>query len=330
MKSILRHEAAGARRTRQQGLSLIELMVALTIGSILMAGTVFVYVQSRNSYGVNETVARMQETARYALSVIEPDVRMSSYWGLVNDPELITARARQTEAIAAIAAGATANECGDNFAVDVYATVEGSDNDYTFGVGRDAGCDPGPSGNEQPNADTLTIRRVSQTAAAAAAGRLQACTTRTTGQLFSDGAAPCPVAPTGRINDVIVNTYYVSADSDDRAGLPSLRRQALVAGPDFQDQEIVPGVEDFQIQLGIDPSGLSGTATQYVNPDDVIPVDAQVVAVRVWILVRAENPEVGFTDDRVYNYGNRVGYQPNDGFRRVLFSRTIQVRNSLG
>jgi len=52
--------------------------------------------------------------------------------------------------------------------------------------------------------------------------------------------------------------------------------------------------------------------------------------VRVWILVRAENPEVGFIDDRVYNYGNRVNFQPNDGFRRVLFTRTIQVRNSLG
>ncbi|HEY4645656.1 MAG TPA: PilW family protein [Steroidobacteraceae bacterium] len=330
MRSTLRHEATGMPRTRQQGLSLIELMVALVIGSILMTGTVFVYVQSRNSYGVNETVARLQESGRFALSIIEPDVRMSSYWGLMNDPELVTARARQTEAISGVASGATANECGDNFAVDVYSTVEGSDNGYTFGIGRDGACDPGPSGNEQPTADTLTIRRVSQTAAAATAGRLQACTTRTTGELFSDGTAPCPVAPTGRINDVIVNTYYVSADSDDRAGLPSLRRQALVAGPDFQDQEIVPGIEDLQIQLGIDPSGLSGTATQYVNPDDVIPAGAQVVAVRVWILVRAENPEVGFIDDRVYNYGNRVNFQPNDGFRRVLFTRTIQVRNSLG
>lgn len=329
MSATFRQPAMRMRGARQQGLSLIELMVALTIGSLLIAGTVFVYVQSRNSYGVNETVARMQETARFALSVIEPDVRMSSYWGLVNDPELIAGRATQTEAIAVIAAGATAVECGDNFAVDLYSTVEGSDDDYTFGIGRDATCDPGPSGNAQPNADTLTIRRASQAIAAATAGRLQACTTRTTGQLFSDGVQPCPVAPTGRVNDLIVNTYYVSADSDDRAGLPSLRRQALVAGPDFQDQEIVPGVEDLQIQLGIDPSGLTGIATQYVDPDDVIPASAQVIAVRVWILVRSENPEVGFTDGRTYTYASRT-YTPNDGFRRVLFSRTIQVRNSLG
>jgi type IV pilus assembly protein PilW len=330
MKSAQGKLSSGLCRRYQRGLSMIELMVALTIGSFLIAGTVFVYVQSRNSYGVNETVARLQETGRFALSIIEPDVRMSSYWGLMNDPELITGRAAQDEAISAVASSATAIECGDNFAVDAYTTVEGSDNDYTFGIGRDAGCSPGPNGVAQANADTLTIRRVSQTPAVAVAGRLQVCTTRTTGEFFSNGASPCPVAPTGRINDVVVNTYYVSADSDDRAGLPSLRRQALVAGLDFQDQEIVPGIEDLQVQLGIDPTGLSGTATQYINPDDAVPVGSQVVAVRVWILVRAENPEVGFTDGRVYNYGNRVNYQPNDGFRRVLFTRTIQVRNSLG
>jgi hypothetical protein len=55
-----------------------------------------------------------------------------------------------------------------------------------------------------------------------------------------------------------------------------------------------------------------------------------VVSVRVWFLVRSPDPEVGHTDNRVYNYGNRVNYAPNDGFRRVLFTRTIQVRNSLG
>lgn len=322
MRAMLHVRRAAHRR--QTGLSLIELMVALTIGSILLAGTVFVYVQSRNSYGVNETVARLQETARYALSVIEPDVRMSSYWGLVNDPDLITNYARQADPVSAVAPGAAANLCGNNFAVDLYTTVEGDDNGYALA------CNPGPGGNASPTSDTLTVRRVTGVATAAAAGQLKVYTTRANGQIFNAAAAPGPLAPMGRVNDLIVNTYYVSADSDERAGLPSLRRQALINGPAFQDQEVIPGVEDMQIQLGIEPTGLGGTATQYIDPDDAIPVEAQVVAVRIWILVRANDPEVGFTDNRTYTYGNRVGYQPNDGFRRVLFSRTVQVRNSLG
>jgi type IV pilus assembly protein PilW len=308
----------------QKGFSLIELMVALVIGSLLIAGTVFVYVQSRNSYGVNETVARLQETARYALGVIEPDVRMSSYWGLVNDPELITNRSKQTDPVSAVAPGAAANACGNNYAVDLYTTVEGGDNGYALG------CAAGPSGNASLTSDTLTIRRVTGVATAAAAGRLKVYSTRALGQIFNAAAAPGPLAPMGRVNDLIVNAYYVSADSDERAGLPSLRRKSLINGPAFQDQEVIPGVEDMQIQLGIDPTGIGGTATQYVNPDDAIPAETQIVSVRIWILVRADNPEVGFTDNRVYNYGNRVNYTPNDGFRRVLFSRTVQVRNSLG
>ena len=70
------------------GLSLIELLVALAIGAVLIFGATQVYVDSRNAYGVNETVARLQETARYAMSVIESDVRMANYWGLLKGARL--------------------------------------------------------------------------------------------------------------------------------------------------------------------------------------------------------------------------------------------------
>lgn len=314
------------RAPRQRGFSMIELMVALVIGMVLIGGAVYVYAQSRSSYGVNESVARLQESGRYAMSVIEPDIRMSSFYGLMNDPELIVGRAAQDEGASALGTN-NAHECGDNFALDLYTTVEGSDNEYTLE------CAAGPSGNEQPEADTLTIRRASANATAESDETIQIWSSRTLGRLFSDGAAPgAVVAGSSQINDLIVNTYYVSADSDDRAGMPSLRRQSLVptgAGPDFQDQEIIPGVEDFQVQLGIDPSGVAGDAVRYVDPDTVLPLGTQVVSVRVWLLIRAEAPEVGFVDGRTYTYGNRI-YTPNDGFRRLLLTRTIQVRNSLG
>lgn len=337
--STMNNRNIAPRRTPARGFSLIELMVALAIGSILIAGAVVVYVQGRNSYAVNESVARLQENARYALSVIEPDVRMSSFWGLNHDAELVVARALPTDPLSPVGTG-DANECGDNFAVDLFNSVEGADNAFVLGPGRDATCDPGPVGAtqpaEQPNADTLTVRRTSITPAAALNGQIQVWTTRTAGRVFSDGVAPGALAPVGQISDLIVNAYYVSRDSNGRPGIPSLRRKALlgtrtvgIVAPDFQDQEVVSGVEDLQVQFGIDPTGLTGVATQFVDPDAVLAVGTQIVAVRVWIMVRAEALEVGFTDGRTYNYGNRV-FVPNDGFRRVLFSRTIQIRNSLG
>ena len=52
---------------RMAGLSLVELMVALTISLVLIFGATQVYVDSRNAYNLNETVARLQENARYAM-----------------------------------------------------------------------------------------------------------------------------------------------------------------------------------------------------------------------------------------------------------------------
>ena len=86
------------RRARARGVSLIELLVAVTIGGLLIFGATKVYVDSRATYEVNETAARLQETARYALSVVEPDIRMSNYWGLVKGAGIVIGQASQTAA----------------------------------------------------------------------------------------------------------------------------------------------------------------------------------------------------------------------------------------
>ena len=58
------------------------------------------------------------------------------------------------------------------------------------------------------------------------------------------------------VRDMVVQAYYISTDSDGRPGMPALRMKMLssVGGaPDFIDQEILRGVEDLQIQFGVDP-----------------------------------------------------------------------------
>ncbi len=353
-------------RHAQRGLSLVELLIAMTIGSVLIAGAIYVYSQSRRTHTVNDTVARLQENARYVFSVLEPDIQLAGYYGFSNTPDdfkFISSGstagalpASQMQAASTAVPGLDTS-CGNNFTVDLIATLQGSDNSY----GLPATCNPpAAAGDPADKADTLTIRRSSTPPSdgigSAKANRLQLLVSRLSPSnqyVLADGTLPVEPALAANLvqmRDLIVRTYYISKNSTnpDAAGLPALRVKSLTDGPAFADQEVMRGVEDLQVQFGIDtgdydgdgvidagrdtngdgiPDVATGIATKYVNPDK-LPVGFQVVAVRIWVLLRAEQPEQGFVNDTHYVYANRDIPPANDSFRRILVSRTIQLRNS--
>ncbi|WP_157515239.1 PilW family protein [Luteimonas abyssi] len=67
------------------GVSLIELLIALLIGSLLILGLVQVFGASRTAYQTSEGLARVQENARFALDYLQRDLRMAGHFGCVND-----------------------------------------------------------------------------------------------------------------------------------------------------------------------------------------------------------------------------------------------------
>lgn len=72
-------------RTRQHGLSLVELMIAMAIGLVLMLGVIQIFIASQSASRLSEGVARVQENGRFALDFLERDVRMAGHMGCVND-----------------------------------------------------------------------------------------------------------------------------------------------------------------------------------------------------------------------------------------------------
>ena len=62
---------------RNTGLSLVELMVALTLGLLIVGAVIQVFVTSRLTYNVNEGLGRVQENARFAMEFLQRDVRMA-------------------------------------------------------------------------------------------------------------------------------------------------------------------------------------------------------------------------------------------------------------
>ena len=73
--------AALHSRRRQAGVTLIELMIGVTIGLLILSALLVVYLGSRNAYRSNDSLARVQETGRFALEFIAQDARMSGFAG---------------------------------------------------------------------------------------------------------------------------------------------------------------------------------------------------------------------------------------------------------
>lgn len=70
-----------------RGLSLVELLVAITIGAILLAGAITLFVNNRDTYRTTNDLSRLQETARFAVDMMTKDIRMAGYFGCIENVE---------------------------------------------------------------------------------------------------------------------------------------------------------------------------------------------------------------------------------------------------
>ena len=66
---------------RQQGLSLVELMIALTIGLVILAAMTSVFVNSSHSQMASQNSAQQIENGRYAMAQITQDLHLAGYYG---------------------------------------------------------------------------------------------------------------------------------------------------------------------------------------------------------------------------------------------------------
>jgi len=373
---MIKHLHKLRRLRRERGLSIIELLVALAVGGVVIAGAVYVYDQSRNTYVLNDNVARIQEQARFAMSLIESEVQMAGYYGFTNNtrgfgyqsgttpfysPNAEMGKTRQAF-LTAQDTGTPSHACGRNYAIDLYHPVQGGNGAFTLGPAATAAC-AAQGGGYRVGTDTLTVRHADITALASLqTNKLQLIISRMgmMANFITTGVA----APSGtltpqmyEIRDLVVRAFYISQNSEGFPGVPALRMKSLraldTAGGAFSDDELAGGVEDMQIQFGVDTASYdgddtpdhkiggdnvpdtNGQVTRYLDPNAnlISPENwnaAQIVAVRIWLRVRGDAPERDFIDNSTYSYAG-VNYTPAGAdrtFRRMLVSKTIQLRNA--
>lgn len=322
----------------QHGITLIELLVALAVGSILILGSLNLVSHARGTFAANEAIARLQDNARFALDVLESDLLLAGYAGPVG---ALSAEHHATLTAVTHPAGiAVGNDCGPDWTVALQRALDAASNRYDFS------CAPYQN-RSQPGSDTLVVRRADAAAATArAAHTLYVASAPFTRPVVFVGPAlpPAMDAASVQVHRLIVNGYYVSPTSTLSAGgrdVPSLRVKTLqssASGPRIVDQEVLPGVEDLQLEFGIDTDAPGtpghGAVNRYVHPEDPmlqpsLPAasDIRIAVVRIWIRVRAGQPEAGFVDTTHYRYADVDLLPPEDAYRRLVATRTITLRN---
>ena len=135
-------------KKQQAGLSLIEIMVALVIGSLLLLGAASLLINNKRIYQTQDQLGRMQENARFAVQRMFHDISMAGYFGCTG------------------AAGAITNNLNNSLATggadyDVSRPVEGFDN--ATGNWQPSGrtFSPSPARTRAPGTDGITVRGMS-------------------------------------------------------------------------------------------------------------------------------------------------------------------------
>ena len=180
---------------RQSGLSMIELLVALAIGSFLIIGAVTMQSQSRRSFDVNEQQARVQENARYVIAVIEPELQLAGVYGYSQDPNSVMwdnagdltppSKLRMTEAAAPGLAREPHGPAATISRSTCWATVTATNGDFDLicaaeGGGQAAAPTCSCCATRLPVTSTRTPRSSRSTASASRRRPTRACSWATT------------------------------------------------------------------------------------------------------------------------------------------------------
>lgn len=331
-------------RRAQVGISLIELMVSITLGLLVLSGVLTAFFNQSAARNEVERTSRQIENGRYAVDLISTDLRLAGFFGEFN-------------------AGVVAPPA--SMPVDVCSLAVPDWNSWLpFHVmGYDAAGFTSPNctlANLKPGSDVLIVRRARTCAAgvagcqAAAAGMPYIQTSSCANEVAShrlglEGSASFDLrkkdcSTLAEKRQYFTRIYYLSTDNGDGAVVPTLMRLELT-GSGWIAMPLVEGIEQFNIEYGIDTNGDGAPDVYAANPSDY-PKGAcagscavsnwiNVVTARFHVLARNLDASPGYVDAKTYELGrdedgNTMTVTPGGAYRRHVYSALVRIANAAG
>lgn len=355
MRVIMKTNPHKQIRHREAGFSLSELMIAVTIGLLILAGLAGVFATTSKSRGEVDRANRQVENGRYAIQLLIDDLRVAGFFGELNPTDLPTPASKPDACATAVADLRTA----------MPLHVQGYD---------EGDAAPSCLQDLRANTDILVVRRAST----CIAGTTD-CSAVTSGYAYFQASSCYPVAgatelASGNINNFyrldtdtgaltlrqrncttvaglrryITHIYFIANNSSGSDGIPTLKRAELAAGQ-FSIVPLVEGIENLQVEYGIDTDArgteFAGSPNAYTTDPDTYNACVgaacmdnwrNVVSVKLHLLARNTEPTTGHRDTKTYTMGlNSVGGERtagpfNDSYKRHVYQSSIRLANPAG
>lgn len=326
----------------QRGVTLVEWMVSITIGMFLLVGLALLYVQQSGFQAELEKTGRQVENGRYAMQLLRQDIELAGYYGeysgsvalpgAMPDP-CATAVADLRLALALPVQGVDAPISSLPCGIAAANHVDGTDilvlrhaDPQTVSGALVAGLTYLQTGM-QANALGFALDQASSTALPASFdlkrkdGVTPAAVRNYRAHVYY--LSPCSVPANG-------STCAAAGNDDGGLSVPTLKRlelQATGGVAQFTTVALVEGIENLQIDYGVDTSG-DGSPDSFVTQPATLADWSNVMALRVHLLARSHERSSGYEDTKSYSLGLAGTTTPTrDGFRRHAFSQVIRVVN---
>lgn len=318
---------------KQTGLSLVEVMIAITLGLILMAGLIQFFVGSKLTFQTLDSVNGMQENGRYALRVITDSLHAADHWGGVESGDVTG-----SPTVTGI------GSCNATWILDTKEGIRGFEGGATAPVSLPSGCIANAA-DYLPNSDAFVVRHAGGTFSSGAVANATGSAlwvNATIGGVatLTDGTSISTTDVNGLYHyPYDLEAYFIrpcsvkagtacAATDDGGSPIPTLVRLTL-DGNKLIEQTLVSGVEQMQIEYGID-SNADTNADFYANAATVTASQwAQVASVRISLVMRS-NQRGKIADTTTYALPGGYSHTPaasDQRYARKVFTRLIQIRN---
>lgn len=329
----------------QQGLTLVEVMVAMTIGLVLLGGVVTVMSSSQSTYRVNEAMARMQENARYAFQLLSRDIRMAGYRGCRGDIVTITnvlnGKAdflwrfdQPLEGYEATSANGwdptlpseiNVPLTGGNMGRDIIV-LRGVESNYAKVISHasESADLVVEGGGDIKTGNAVLVSNCQGAAIFKATGVSNVSGQKVITHADNPGGSAGSNAlaalgksfKDGEVAQISTRSYYIR---ENPAGIPSLYRKR----GSQPAEELVEGVENMQVEYGEDTNG-DKTIDIYHKANAVTNWE-NVVSVRIDLLVQSVDDKIT-SQPQTYTFDGEA-VTPTDQRLRQTFSAVIALRN---